>query len=50
MKNDIYFLKQSINQEIRKIPKKNKHKFLSDYMYLIYLAQGDDYDSFEIKR
>ena len=46
--NEKYQLQKYLEQEISKIPKKNKHKFSTDLLKLIQLAQKGNYDQFEL--
>lgn len=48
--NNYYMIRQKLQDEIRKIPKKNRSKFNSDYYKLIQLAQREDYEDIEIDR
>lgn len=45
MKNDVnpFQVRRAINRELAKIPKRNREKFVNDYLYLIKKAQKDDY-------
>ena len=44
--NEYYLFTRQINDEIKKIPKKNRFKFQNDYIKLIKLAQKDNYEDF----
>ena len=39
---------EEITKLINNIPEKNKNKFVFDLLYLLHLAQGDDYEDFDI--
>lgn len=45
--NKYYSLRKQIDKEISKIPKKNRGKFMADYIKLIQLAQKDNYENFD---
>lgn len=46
--NRYYSLRQQIDREIAKIPKKNRPKFQADYLKLIQLAQKENYENFNL--
>lgn len=46
--NLMFKTRQEINQQIKKIPKKNRSKFYVDYIKLIHLAQQEDYENFNL--
>lgn len=48
--NNYYMARQMLQDEIRRIPKKNRSKFNSDYYKLVQLAQREDYEDIEIYR
>lgn len=44
---DYYWQKQFMQEQLRSIPKKNRHKFNVDLLRLIQYAQKDNYDNFD---
>lgn len=44
MNNNPFLIKKRINQELAKIPKKNREKFTREYFALIFNAQQEDYN------
>lgn len=45
----LFQYRQQIQNEINKIPRKNRIKFQADYIKLIQLAQKEDYENFNLK-
>ena len=46
--NRYFSLRQQIDREISKIPKKNRPKFQADYLKLIQLAQKENYENYNL--